>query len=120
MTDYPAHAAAADATGRPDAVADATPSAPAGASAAHPLAVDPVTLDGLVRGVQGAVDRLGLGGDELGPVLLATQSIRSPLRQIIARFLPRMAVMSHGELPGGVQVISMETVRLEADAHQAV
>jgi len=81
------------------------------------LAIDPVTLDGLVRGVQRAVDSLGLGGDELGPVLLATQSIRSPLRQIIARFLPRMAVLSHGELPGGVQVVSMETVRLEADAH---
>ncbi len=81
------------------------------------LAVDPVTLDGLVRGVQRAVDSLGLGGDELGPVLLATQSIRSPLRQIIARFLPRMAVLSHGELPSGVQVVSMETVRLEADAH---
>lgn len=81
------------------------------------LAVDPVTLDGLVRGVQRAVDALGLGGDELGPVLLATQSIRSPLRQIIARFLPRMAVLSHGELPGGVQVVSMETVRLEPDAH---
>ncbi len=81
------------------------------------LAVDPVTLDGLVKGVQRAVDALGLGGDELGPVLLATQSIRSPLRQIIARFLPRMAVLSHGELPGGIQVVSMETVRLEADAH---
>ena len=81
------------------------------------LAVDPVTLDGLVRGVQRAVDSLGLGGDELGPVLLATQSIRSPLRQIIARFLPRMAVLSHGELPGGVQVVSLGTVRLEANAH---
>ena len=81
------------------------------------LAVDPVTLDGLVRGVQRAVDALGLGGDELGPVLLATQSIRSPLRQIVARFLPRLAVLSHGELPGGIQVVSMETVRLEADAH---
>lgn len=54
MTDYPAHAAAADATGRPDAVADATPSAPAGASAAHPLAVDPVTQ------VQDAIDGLSL------------------------------------------------------------
>ncbi len=84
------------------------------------LAVDPVTLDGLVRGVRRAVDSLGLGGDELGPVLLATQSIRSPLRQIVSRFLPRMAVLSHGELPGGVQVVSMETVRLEPDAHQAI
>jgi len=81
------------------------------------LAVDPVTLDGLVRGVQRCVESLGLGGDEQGPVLLATQSIRSPLRQIVARFLPRMAVLSHGELPGGVQVVSMETVRLESDAH---
>lgn len=81
------------------------------------LAVDPMTLDGLVRGVQRAVDALGIGGDELGPVLLATQSIRSPLRQIVARFLPRLAVLSHGELPGGVQVVAMGTVRLEADAH---
>jgi flagellar biosynthesis protein FlhA len=76
-----------------------------------------MTLDGLVRGVQRAVDALGIGGDELGPVLLATQSIRSPLRQIVARFLPRLAVLSHGELPGGVQVVAMGTVRLEADAH---
>ena len=81
------------------------------------LAVDPVTLDGLVRGVQRAVAAVELGGDELGPVLLAGQSIRSPLRQIVSRFLPRMAVLSHGELPRGVQVVSMQTVRLEADAH---
>ncbi len=81
------------------------------------LAVDPITLDRLVRGVQGAVEKLGLSGDELGPVLLATQSIRSPLRQIVSRFLPRMAVLSHGELPSGVQVVSMGTVRLAADAH---
>jgi flagellar biosynthesis protein FlhA len=81
------------------------------------LAIDPVTLDGLVRGVQRAVDGLGLPGDELGPVLLATQSIRAPLRQIVSRFLPRMAVLSHGELPGGVQVVSMSTVNLVPDAH---
>jgi len=81
------------------------------------LAVDPMTLDRLVRAVQKAVEALGLGGDDLGPVLLATQSIRSPLRQIVSRFLPRVAVLSHGELPGGVQVVSMGTVRLEADAH---
>ncbi len=81
------------------------------------LAVDPMTLDRLVRAVQKAVEALGLGGDDTGPVLLATQSIRSPLRQIVSRFLPRVAVLSHGELPGGVQVVSMGTVRLEADAH---
>ncbi len=84
------------------------------------LAVDPVTLDGLVRGVQEAVARLGTPIDDSGPVLLATQSIRSPLRQIVARFLPRMAVLSHGELPSGVEVISMQTVSLPTDAHQAV
>ena len=81
------------------------------------LAVDPVTLDGLVRGVQRAVSALGIGSDGRGPVLLATQSIRSPLRQIVARFLPRVAVLSHAELPGGVQVISLGTVRIEANAH---
>ena len=81
------------------------------------LAVDPITLDGLVRGLQGAVSALGIGSDGRGPVLLATQSIRSPLRQIVSRFLPRVAVLSHAELPGGVQVISLGTVRIEANAH---
>jgi flagellar biosynthesis protein FlhA len=81
------------------------------------LALDPVTLDGLVRGLQRTVDAMGLGGDDAGPVLLATQSIRSPLRQIVSRFLPRLAVLSHGELPGGVQVVATGTVRLEGDAH---
>ncbi|MBY0400272.1 flagellar biosynthesis protein FlhA [Myxococcota bacterium] len=81
------------------------------------LAVDPVTLDGLVRGLQRAVSALGIGGDGRGPVLLATQTIRSPLRQIVSRFLPRVAVLSHAELPGGVQVISLGTVRIEANAH---
>ncbi|MFO0687152.1 MAG: flagellar biosynthesis protein FlhA [Myxococcota bacterium] len=81
------------------------------------LAVDPVTLDGLVRGLQRAVSALGIGSDGRGPVLLATQAIRSPLRQIVSRFLPRVAVLSHAELPGGVQVISLGTVRIEANAH---
>ncbi len=81
------------------------------------LAVDPITLDGLVRGLQRAVAALGIGSDGRGPVLLATQSIRSPLRQIVSRFLPRVAVLSHAELPGGVQVISLGTVRIEANAH---
>jgi flagellar biosynthesis protein FlhA len=81
------------------------------------LAVDPGTLDGLVRALQRAVAALGIGNDGRGPVLLATQSIRSPLRQIVSRFLPRVAVLSHAELPGGVQVISLGTVRIEANAH---
>ncbi|MEZ4330185.1 MAG: flagellar biosynthesis protein FlhA [Myxococcota bacterium] len=81
------------------------------------LAVDPVLLDGLVRGLQRAVSALGLGSDGRGPVLLAAQSIRSPLRQIVSRFLPRVAVLSHAELPGGVEVISLGTVRVEANAH---
>ncbi len=81
------------------------------------LAVDPITLDGLVRGLQRAVSALGIGSDGRGPVLLANQSIRSPLRQIVSRFLPRVAVLSHAELPGGVQVISLGTVRIEANAH---
>ncbi len=81
------------------------------------LAVDPITLDGLIRAVQRAVAALGIGSDGRGPVLLAAQSIRSPLRQIVSRFMPRVAVLSHAELPGGVQVISLGTVRLEANAH---
>jgi flagellar biosynthesis component FlhA len=50
------------------------------------------------------------------PVLLSGQAIRAPLRQLLARVLPRIAVLSHNELPPDVHVVLAGEVRL-ADAH---
>ncbi len=79
------------------------------------LAVDPQTLDHVVTGIEGAVKT---GDYEAGgrvPVLLAAQAVRSSLFQVISRVVPRLAVLSHSELPAGIQIIAENVVR-EADA----
>ena len=81
------------------------------------LAVEPALLDRLLRGIQttlGAAPR-----DGSASVLLSGQAIRSPLRQLLARVLPRVVVLSHNELPPEIRVVARGEVRL-SDAHQAV
>ncbi len=78
------------------------------------LAVDGSTLEVLVRGLESAVS--GITADARGPVLLASQTIRGPLRQILARIAPRVAVISHNELPADVRVVGQSMVGA-ADAH---
>jgi flagellar biosynthesis protein FlhA len=79
------------------------------------LAVEPALLDRLLRGIQ-----TSLGGSaQGGGVLLSGQSIRAPLRQLLARVLPRVVVLSHNELPPDVRVVARGEVRL-GDAHQAL
>ncbi len=83
------------------------------------LAVDPQTLDRLVRGVEARVHTMPAGGESRGPVLLSSQTIRSPLRHLLARAAPRIAVVSHNELPPDVRIVAEGQVEL-ADAHQAI
>lgn len=80
------------------------------------LSVDPQTLDRLVKGIEATVQQVGGVSDGRGPVLLSSQTVRSPLRQILGRVLPRLAVVSHNELPADVQIVGDGIVRL-ADAH---
>jgi len=80
------------------------------------LSVDPATLEGLVRGLERAVQKVGSAREGNGPVLLCSQSLRPSLRQIVARLLPRLAVLSHSELPPDVKVVAEDVVRL-GDAH---
>ncbi len=79
------------------------------------LAVDPQTLDQMVTGVEGAVKNGDYQAGGRVPVLLAAQAVRSSLHQVISRVVPRLAVLSHSELPAGIQIIAEEVVR-EADA----
>jgi flagellar biosynthesis protein FlhA len=80
------------------------------------LAVEPTLLDRLVRAVQTAFGSAAAAPGGGVPVLLSGQAIRSPLRQLLARVLPRIAVLSHNELPADVRVVLAGEVRL-ADAH---
>ncbi len=80
------------------------------------LSIDTATLDQLVKGLEGAVGRSGPAGDESGPVLLSSQAIRAPLRQVVSRVAPRLAVVSHNELPPDVRVVGEDVVR-SANAH---
>jgi flagellar biosynthesis protein FlhA len=80
------------------------------------LSIDPQTLDRLVKGIEETVKQVGGVSDGRGPVLLSSQSVRSPLRQILGRVVPRLAVVSHNELPADVQIVGDGIVRL-ADAH---
>ncbi len=76
------------------------------------LAVDGNTLDRLVRGIESSVPP---GADGKQPVLLTSQAIRAPLRQLLARVAPRLAVLSHNELPPDVKVVGAGRIGL-ADA----
>ena len=80
------------------------------------LAVEPTLLDRLVRAVQTAFTSAASAKSGGVPVLLSGQAIRSPLRQLLARVLPRVAVLSHNELPPDVRIVLAGEVRL-ADAH---
>jgi flagellar biosynthesis protein FlhA len=80
------------------------------------LAVEPTLLDRLVRAVQTSFGAAAGARDGRVPVLLSGQAIRAPLRQLLARVLPRIAVLSHNELPPEVRIVLAGEVRL-ADAH---
>ena len=79
------------------------------------LSVDPKTLDRLLNGVEQK-----LRGPELEPggrpVLLISQNLRAPLRQVLSRIRPRLSVLSHNELPPEVKVVAVGQLGL-AGAH---
>ena len=79
------------------------------------LSVDPQTLDQVVSGIEGAVKKGDYQAGGRVPVLLAAQALRSSLYQVMSRVVPRLAVLSHSELPAGIQIIAEDIVR-ETDA----
>ena len=83
------------------------------------LAMDPQTLERLIRSVERRLGGSAAGTEARGPVLLSPQAIRSPLRQLLARVSPRLAVLSHNELPPDVRIVAAGQVEL-ADAHQTL
>ena len=71
------------------------------------LAVEPALLERLIRGLEERLPTLIPVGATTSPVLLVNQTIRSPLRQLIARVAPRLAVLSHNELPPDARIVAV-------------
>ena len=83
------------------------------------LAVDPPLLEQLLLGVQRALETTAPDAEGRGPVLLSGQAIRSPLRQLLSRAMPRVTVLSHNELPPDLRVVASSQVRVAPEARPA-
>ncbi len=75
------------------------------------LALDAGRLDALVRGFERAFRTAGQTPDARGPVLLTVPGLRAPLRRILERIEPRVAVLSHNELPREIKLQAIDVVR---------
>jgi flagellar biosynthesis protein FlhA len=73
------------------------------------LALDPQTAQRIIAGVQRAVETFSAHG--LLPVVLASPGVRRYVRQLVGRYLPQMAVLSHNEIADGVKIHSLGVIR---------
>jgi flagellar biosynthesis protein FlhA len=80
------------------------------------LALDAPTLGSLYKGVESALAAAPGAAGRKGPVLLCAGSVRAPLRQLVARSAPQLAVVSYGELPPDARIVGDAVVSL-SDAH---
>jgi len=80
------------------------------------LALDAPTIGSLYKGVENALVKAQAPERRKGPVLLCAASVRSALRQLVARSAPQLPVVSYGELPPDARIIGDAIVSLP-DAH---
>jgi flagellar biosynthesis protein FlhA len=73
------------------------------------LALDPQTAQRIIAGVQRAVETFSHHG--LLPVVLASPGVRRHVRQLVSRYLPQIAVLSHNEIADGVKIHSLGAIR---------
>jgi flagellar biosynthesis protein FlhA len=71
------------------------------------LALEPRLAKDVVQRIRRAVDSAAVGKS---PVLLSSANVRMYVRQLIERFLPGAAVLSHNEIPPNVRVTSVGMV----------
>jgi flagellar biosynthesis protein FlhA len=74
------------------------------------LAIEPDRLERLLSGVRAHLEALPPDTDGRLPVLLTSQAVRSPLRQLLVRAAPRLAVLSHNELPPDARIVAIGQV----------
>ena len=80
------------------------------------LSVDPATLQQMIQDFERVVTKARAEKGGALPVVLSSQAIRAPLRQLLARLDPRLVVIAHNELPSDVRVVGQGVVGV-AGAH---
>ncbi|MCS6924377.1 MAG: flagellar biosynthesis protein FlhA [Candidatus Binatia bacterium] len=73
------------------------------------MALDPQAAQRILGSVQRAVEVFTARG--LLPVLLTSPGVRRHLRQLLGRYLPQVAVLSHSEIAEGVKIQSLGVIR---------
>lgn len=73
--------------------------------------LDPRTAEGLVRRIAPIADRMFRDGKN--PVLLCASEIRRTIKLLTQRAIPRLSVISVGEIPERIDLSSFDVVRLD-------
>lgn len=73
------------------------------------MALDPQAAQRILSSVQRAVEVFASRG--LLPVLLTSPGVRRHIRQLLGRYLPQVAVLSHSEIAEGVKIQSLGVIR---------
>ncbi len=76
------------------------------------LMLDPNTSQAIQQSLTDAIDHAR--GTILDPVVVAPPKIRRHVRALLARSFPKLVVLSHGEIPAGMQLDSLQ--RIEASS----
>ena len=73
------------------------------------ISIEPQAAQRIMTAVQRSVESFTKRG--LLPVFLTGTSVRRHLRQLISRYMPQIAVLSHNEIPDGVNIQSLGIIR---------
>jgi flagellar biosynthesis protein FlhA len=71
------------------------------------LALEPRQAKDIMARFRRAVEAAGSAGN---PVVLCSPAARTYVRQLLERFLPGVAILSHSEIPSGIRVLSLGMV----------
>ncbi len=75
------------------------------------LALDAASLSRIVGGIEKLTLGGALGARGSAPALICSPVIRSGLRQVLSRTLPRLPVLSHSEIPAEIRLVGDGVVR---------
>ena len=71
------------------------------------LALEPQQAKDIMNRFRTVLETAGSSGN---PVVLCSPNIRMYLRQLLERFLPNAAILSHGEVPHSIRILSLGMV----------
>jgi len=78
------------------------------------VTLEPQSAQRIMTAVQGSVENFAKRG--LLPVFLVGAGVRRHLRQLIGHYMPQVAVLSHNEIPDGVNIQSLGIIRWNDDS----